>query len=435
MERESAVKNRGPDTVLLACVLLLIVSGTSTAQGRKDGVGTTPAPPAGAALPPTDWTRHHVVIIQGLPGDAAHAEHFHGIVHAWRRWFRARGVPLRNVTVLSVTSAPQDAAGPDAARQDETGRIVVGRDVDSEDRPRQRARQAGTATGAATRQAIQKTLSRLSAELGQDDSFWLLLLGHANHDGQHAYFHISGPDLRAVDYADLLEDLPCRQQVLWITTASSGWFLEPLSRPGRVVMTATRADAEPNETEFPAALVEAMQTGTARIDRNGDGQATLLELFGRAVERVEARYRADDRAPTEHALLDDNGDGRGTPAGEILARGERTPVDAAEGTGRPADGEAAARIVIPEEVAAPQETNGTPADAPDDTRQSSSAGLGSHLAAGLPASGGPSRLMKMSRWRRPRRGKRATLAAPAQLPPLCLTLALHKDCGDVRRWE
>ena len=38
----------------------------------------------------------------------------------------------------------------------------------------------------------------------------------------------------------------------------------------------------------------------------------MWEIFVRTAEAVEARFRADDRAPTEHALLDDNGDKVGT---------------------------------------------------------------------------------------------------------------------------
>ena len=58
-----------------------------------------------------------------------------------------------------------------------------------------------------------------------------------------------GSDLRAIDYADLFENLKCDQQVFWLTMSSSGWFTEQLSLEKRIVITSTTRDAEPNETE------------------------------------------------------------------------------------------------------------------------------------------------------------------------------------------
>ena len=125
--------------------------------------------------------------------------------------------------------------------------------------------------------------------------------------------------------ANLLEGVKCREQVLWITMSSSGWFLEPVSAMNRVVITATQADAEPNETEFPWALVDVMQAPPAEVDCDGDQRISLVELFGKTVENVQQRYDADERAATEHALLDDNGDGRGTQWQQIRERIQQDP--------------------------------------------------------------------------------------------------------------
>src|SRR5205085_8481038 len=49
-------------------------------------------------------------------------------------------------------------------------------------------------------------------------------------------------------------------------------------------------------------------------DLDKDGQTSLLEAFLMASRRVLEFYKAEGRLATEHALLDDNGDGLGTPA-------------------------------------------------------------------------------------------------------------------------
>ena len=74
------------------------------------------------------------------------------------------------------------------------------------------------------------------------------------------------------------------------------------------------------------------------LDQDGDGQVSVWELFLRTTEAVEARFEKDQRAPTEHALLDDNGDHRGTERPET---GKLAPKDAG-----PKDGTLARQTVI-----------------------------------------------------------------------------------------
>src|SRR5204863_7310884 len=50
------------------------------------------------------------------------------------------------------------------------------------------------------------------------------------------------------------------------------------------------------------------------VDRDRDGQIRLLEASLMASHHTAEFYKAESRLATEHALLDDNGDGLGTPA-------------------------------------------------------------------------------------------------------------------------
>ena len=145
-----------------------------------------------------------------------------------------------------------------------------------------------------------------------EDTLWVIVLGHAHYDGRHSYLNIPGPDLDERAFAKLFEDLKGREQVFFITTAASGFYLKPLAGAGRIVITATEADQEVNETLFPHALADVLAAPSEGIDRDKDGKISVFELYLAVVADVMKRYVADENLPTEHAKLDDNGDGHGS---------------------------------------------------------------------------------------------------------------------------
>jgi hypothetical protein len=67
----------------------------------------------------------------------------------------------------------------------------------------------------------------------------------------------------------------------------------------------------------------------AASDLDKDGQVSLLEGFLSAARRTNEYYKTEGRLATEHALLDDNGDGLGTPADWF--KGVRATKQAKEG--------------------------------------------------------------------------------------------------------
>ena len=89
-------------------------------------------------------------------------------------------------------------------------------------------------------------------------------------------------------------------------------FMTKLSAPGHIIITATRSGYEQNYARLGQYISEAITDPTADLDK--DGQVSLLEAFLMASHRVAEFYKGEARLATEHALLDDNGDGLGTPA-------------------------------------------------------------------------------------------------------------------------
>jgi hypothetical protein len=140
---------------------------------------------------------------------------------------------------------------------------------------------------------------------------WLVLIGHGTFDGKEAKFNLRGPDLSATELAEWLK--PFRRPVVIINCASSSSpFLNKLSAHDRVIVTATRSGYEENFARFGKFMAEAITDPAADLDK--DEQTSLLEAFIMASRRVGEFYEAEGRLATEHALLDDNGDGLGTLA-------------------------------------------------------------------------------------------------------------------------
>lgn len=143
------------------------------------------------------------------------------------------------------------------------------------------------------------------------EPLWLVLIGHGTFNGQVANFNMRGPDVSAAELAKWLE--PCERPLAVINCASaSGPFVNRLSGPNRVIMTATKSGYEYNYTRFGAYLAEAMAGQNADLDK--DDQVSLLEAFLTASARTAEFYEEASRLATEHALIDDNGDGLGTPS-------------------------------------------------------------------------------------------------------------------------
>jgi len=181
-----------------------------------------------------------------------------------------------------------------ACSRGQAGFIAIGLDEDGAPTERERVREALAAQ-------TQQTTAPL----------WLVLIGHGTFDGRTARFNLRGSDLTASDLAEWLK--PIDRPLAVINTASaSAPFLKELSAPGRVVITATKSGFEYNYARFGQCLAEAIAQPQADLDK--DGQTSLLEAYLTASHTVGAFYTAEGRLATEHALLDDNGDGLGTPA-------------------------------------------------------------------------------------------------------------------------
>ncbi len=143
------------------------------------------------------------------------------------------------------------------------------------------------------------------------EPLWLVLIGHGTFDGKTARFNMRGPDVAAADLALWIKDIGRPVAIIDCASASSP-FINELSGPDRVIVTATKSGHEHNFARFGDYLSAAIADPRADIDK--DEQTSLLEAFLLASSDTREFYAREGRLATEHALLDDNGDSLGTPA-------------------------------------------------------------------------------------------------------------------------
>ncbi|HEX7448061.1 MAG TPA: hypothetical protein VF306_10980 [Pirellulales bacterium] len=192
----------------------------------------------------------------------------------------------------------------------------------------------------------QRLRQRLTDEAkASREPLWLVLIGHGTFDGQTARFNLRGPDVSAAELAEWLGQIE-RPLAIVNCASASGPFINALSGKNRVVVTATKSGFEHNFARFGDYLSAAIGDPAADLDK--DEQTSLLEAFLMASARTQEFYAEDARLATEHALIDDNGDGLGTPADWF--HGVRATRSAKEGAA--VDGLRASQMQL---VASPRE--------------------------------------------------------------------------------
>jgi hypothetical protein len=176
---------------------------------------------------------------------------------------------------------------------------------------------------------------------------WIVYLGHGTFDGKDSRFNLRGEDVSAAELAGWLKPVQ-RPLVVIDGSSASSPFINALSAPNRIIVTATQSGREVDYARLGEKFAEAIADPAADIDR--DGQVSVLEAFIMASQRVQDFYADSNRMATEHSLIDDNGDKRGTPPN--FFEGTRL-VRQAQNNARP-DGDLArnlALVVSPAEAA------------------------------------------------------------------------------------
>lgn len=168
---------------------------------------------------------------------------------------------------------------------------------------------ADAKSGRATAEEVRRTFEGLRGAVNPESTLFIFFIGHGSFDGKQAKFNLVGADLAAEEYSNLIGALGARRVVVFNMSSASGEFVKPLAGRGRVIITATRSGQETNATRFAENFIAALNAQDADADQNG--RISVLEAFNYANRLTAEFYTRVGRLATEHALLEDNGDGLG----------------------------------------------------------------------------------------------------------------------------
>ncbi len=254
MKRFSKFFDPSMRSVILAVLWAWIgLMGRPDVHGREDGAGA----------------RLTVLVVVGAEGAEEYGEKFREAVDTWR-----------------------EAAAMGGAEFE-----VIGLEEDSEKGREDRAR-------------LEARLGELSART-ESGPLWVVLVGHGTFDGRVAKFNVRGPDFTDADLAGWLKG-SSRPLAVINTASASGPFIKSLAGENRVVITATKSAFEVFYARFGEHFARAI-AGEAGADLDNDDQVSLLEAFLFSADQVGQFFEMEGRLATEHALIDDTGDGLGTP--------------------------------------------------------------------------------------------------------------------------
>src|SRR6266850_3137415 len=254
-----------------------------TQNASSSGQDNAQAKPAAKKQAPADPNKF-AIVVSGVGGEEAYTKKFTAQASKLYEGLTSQlGFAAKNVFVLTERSSagPEDGAG------------------ESDATPSRRA----------TAEEVRRAFASIKSAAGADSLVLVVLIGHGSFDNQVAKFNLIGPDLSAKDYAQLISSLPNKKVVFINCSSSSGEFIKPLSSEGRIVITATRGGNEQNATIFAEHFIAGLLDDSADADKSG--RISVLEAFNYATKLTADWYKQKNRLATEHALIDDNGDGTG----------------------------------------------------------------------------------------------------------------------------
>lgn len=271
----------------LAVFVIVLLNHSAEAREFQESAESTGAGEASAS-------RRIAVIICGHPGDADHVELFQGSVEN-----------IRTGLAAHYEFAPVDIH---VFHGDE-----VDADSDQESNDSSIEPSAIALAMPATKEIISAELQNLKTTITENDRLFVIVIGHTHFENGLAWLNLHGPDVQQKEFAAMFEGIAAKEQVFVITNPCSGYYIKPLSRPGRVIISATESDLEVNETLCPHALADMLsEAPLAEWDLDADKHLSLFEFYIVLCRGVADRYVDETLIATEHAQLDDNADGKGT---------------------------------------------------------------------------------------------------------------------------
>jgi hypothetical protein len=295
------VLRRARQFAILTLLTAIQVITTTTDCRAQESVPSNPDTPAASesqtVAESSSAGQQHLILIQGAAG----SDEFQTQFSEWAaRWMTAAHQAGAHLTAIGTNPSTTDSEPISAETVTDTELPAASVAAEGESEP------TAKSDAELLRDAISEAIAIESAE-----PLWIVFIGHGTFDNRTASWNLKGPDLSADELANLCRD--ARRPLAVIACASStSPFINALSGPNRIVVSATKDGGQVQFSRFGDAMSKAISSLDADINR--DGETSLLEAWLFASRRTAEFYKTEGRLATEHSLLDDNGDQKGTRA-------------------------------------------------------------------------------------------------------------------------
>lgn len=176
----------------------------------------------------------------------------------------------------------------------------------------------GPVHGPATHTYIQSVFNTLAGKMGIGDDLFIYATNHGGSAGLSLWGPMDPYVLTPSELNSYLDPISYRQMIIVMEQCNSGVFIETLSSPNRVILTAANpyqssygADTEGPWDEFVYWFMSAVaetkingDPGAVYSDTNNDGKVSMYEAF---------KYASAQDSRPENPWYDDDGDGDGVP--------------------------------------------------------------------------------------------------------------------------
>ena len=220
--------------------------------------------------------QHYLIIVSGIGGDEEYSRQFSDLT--LRLYESAIRVGIAKQNIISLSAQPLSEVS-------QNHRI-------------------------SNKETFHRALAEISTRARVEDRVFIVLIGHGNPRNGSAVFNLPGPDISAEEFSNALNVFEGPTLIIVNTASASGPFVKALADDNRIIISATSSAREYNATIFGGLFVAAFSEPGADTDK--DERISILEAFNYARREVRRNYESDKRLLTEHALLDDNGDGIGS---------------------------------------------------------------------------------------------------------------------------
>jgi hypothetical protein len=157
-----------------------------------------------------------------------------------------------------------------------------------------------------TLENLESVVTQISKKSTEKDTLLFIFIGHGGFDGTNSSYALADTNIQDDRLAAMFSILKRDKLIIVFSPCNTGGFVDDLSGPNTIFISSTRKD-ESNRAAFIEPFLSAFD-GSG--DANSDGKVSFAEAFNYASQSVKDQYANNHWGLlTEHAQLDDNGDG------------------------------------------------------------------------------------------------------------------------------